>query len=170
MNPTQNQPHTPGALADLTPAHILRCAARYLELHGWHQGTYYSNQGGTFPPACTVGAIGMAAHGRLITIPTTSGAGLRDCRRALDYLTDYLTDLSVIASEDEWSTAPADLMEWNDRDDQDAATVINTLRASADNYDWAHATEEQLETYAEHEYSNEQLPTREGFLAWLGAR
>ncbi|MCO1617038.1 hypothetical protein M8C11_20185 [Micromonospora sp. CPM1] len=170
MNPTQKPTTTPGALADLTPADTLRCAARYLEIHGWIKGTYYSNQGGTFPPACAVGAIGMAAHGRLITIPAERGPGARDCARALDYLTDYLTDLGVIAYGDDWSTTPVDTFGWNDRDDQTAEQVITTLRAAADHYDWTHATAEQLETYAEREYANDSLPTREGFLAWLGAR
>ncbi|MFI7248131.1 DUF6197 family protein [Micromonospora chalcea] len=170
MNPTQKQPTTPGALADLTPADTLRCAARYLEIHGWIKGTYYSNQGGTFPPACAVGAIGMAAHGRLITIPATHGSGARDCTRAIDYLTDYLTDLGIIACGDDWNTAPTGAIEWNDRDDQTAEQVITTLRAAADNYDWDHATEDDLETYADACVWAEKHPTREGFLAWRAAR
>ncbi|MFI7210552.1 hypothetical protein ACIBP4_02580 [Micromonospora maritima] len=170
MNPTQKPTTTLGALADLNPADILRCAARYLEIHGWTQRDYYSNQGGTFPPACAVGAIGMAAHGRILAVPGERGSGARDCTRAVDYLTDYLSDLGIIACGDDWNTAPTDVIDWNDRDDQTAEQVITTLRAAADNYDWNHATAEQLETYAEHEYANDSLPTREGFLAWLGAR
>ncbi|WP_433494356.1 DUF6197 family protein [Micromonospora sp. CA-248089] len=170
MNPTQKPTTTPGALADLTPADTLRCAARYLEIHGWIKGTYYSNQGGTFPPACAVGAIGMAAHGRLITIPATHGSGARDCTRAIDYLTHYLTDLGIIAYGDDWNTAPTDAIDWNDRDDQTAERVITTLRAAADNYDWTHATEDDLETYADACVWAEKHPTREGFLAWIGAR
>lgn len=170
MNPTQKPLHDPAALADLTPADILRCAARYLEIHGWTQRNYYTNAADPFPPACVVGAIGMAAHGRLATIPTSTGAGARDCTRALDYLTAHLTDLGVISDAGDWDTAPTDPIEWNDRDDQSAETVITALRLAADDYDWSHATAEQLETYAEHEYANESLPTREGFLAWIGAR
>ena len=39
MNPTQKQPPPSAALADLTPADTLRCAARYLELQGWPRAT-----------------------------------------------------------------------------------------------------------------------------------
>ncbi|MEU5529480.1 hypothetical protein ABZ744_21350 [Micromonospora chersina] len=170
MNPTQKQPHTCGALADLTPADILRCAARYLELHGWIQRDYYSNAASPFPPACVLGAIGMAAHGRLIALPCNSGSGRREARRARKYLTAYLTDTGMLTiPANDWQSWPT-ATDWNDRDGQTAENVIATLRAAADNYDWTHASADQLETYAEHEYANEQLPTREGFLAWLGAR
>ncbi|MEU5826571.1 DUF6197 family protein [Micromonospora tulbaghiae] len=171
MNSTQKQPH-PGALADLTPADILRCAARYLELHGWTQGVYYRVTHDTpFPPACAAGAIGMAAHGRCIWLPhdVKSKPGARDYTRALDALSDFLdlNEPQPRETEDDDPTCP---LSWNDRPGQRAEQVIAALRAAADSYDWDHATEDELETYAEHAYGNEQLPTRDGFLAWLGAR
>ncbi|MEU4339354.1 hypothetical protein AB0F59_32695 [Micromonospora lupini] len=171
MNPTQNQSTIPGALADLTPADILRCAARYLEIRGWTQGSYYaSTEDNPFPPACVAGAIGMAAHGRLITLPCNSGSGRREARRARKYLTGYLADTGALTiPANDWQGWPT-ASDWNDRDGQTAVNVISTLHDAADQWDWTHATEDDLETYAEHEYSQERLPTRAGFLVWRATR
>ncbi|MET8908230.1 hypothetical protein [Micromonospora sp. NPDC004551] len=175
MNPTQKQPHTCGALADLTPADILRCAARYLEIHGWNQGTYYPpTDHNPFPPACVSAAIGMATHGHRMPVPheVKNPCAVREYSCALDALTCHLLatapDPVRICEDDD--VPSGDPFEWNDRPDRTAEQVITTLRAAADDYDWTHATEDDLETYAEHEYANEQLPTRAGFLAWIGAR
>ncbi|OKI42299.1 DUF6197 family protein [Micromonospora sp. CB01531] len=133
MNPTQKQPHTPGALADLTPADTLRCAARYLELHGWTRGVYYRVTHDTpFPPACAAGAIGMAAHGRCIWLPHDYKAkpGVRDYTRALDALSDFL-DVNGDTGYD-------DPLDWNDDPWRTAEQVITTLRAAADDYDRTH--------------------------------
>ena len=174
MHRTQNPTGTAADTDDtivVTPADILRGAARYLEIHGWTQRDHYSNQGGPFPPACALGAIGMAAHGHLVVLPCNSGPGRRDARRARQYLTDYLTDLGIIAAPaDEWDTTPATVYDWNDRDDQTAETVIATLHAAADEYVFEHATDDERETYAQNELDHDRLPTREGFAAWLGAR
>ena len=48
----------------VTPADILRGAARYLETHGWIQGNYYNADGGAFPAACALGARGRATCAR----------------------------------------------------------------------------------------------------------
>lgn len=165
MNTTQKQLDTCGALADLTPADTLRCAARYLELHGWTQGVYYRVTHDTLlPPACAAGAIGMAAHGRCIFLPHDEKAkpGVRDYTRALDALSDFL-DLNG-------ETGYNDPLDWNDDPRRTAEQVIATLRAAADDYDWTHATEDDLETYADACAWAEKHPTRAGFLAWLGAR
>ncbi|MGC4837566.1 DUF6197 family protein [Micromonospora vinacea] len=172
MNPTQKQPTTPGALADLTPADTLRCAARYLEIRGWTQGTYYaSTEDNPYPPACVSGAIGMAAHGHRLSIPhhCTTRGGARDYTHAIDALAAYLdfNQPQPRATEDDDPTCP---LAWNDQPGQTAEQVISTLRDAADDYDWTHATEDQLETYADHEYSQERLPTRAGFLVWRAAR
>ncbi len=146
QNPTAPAADTDIPTVDVTPADILRGAARYLELHGWIQRDHYSNQGGPFPPACAIGAIGMAAHGRLIAIPTDFGSGVGDCRRAVDYLTAYLDDLGITTTGDEWSTEPATFYDWNDRDDQSAANVVRTLLGAADNYDRTHTPAVQRDT------------------------
>lgn len=173
MNPTQKPLDTLGALADLTPADTLRCAARYLELRGWTQGAYYGTENTPFPPACAAGAIGMAAHGRLNSIPHDglNRSGARDYTRALDALTCYLLDNNPDPVRPYGDDDPSgDPFEWNDRPGRTAEQVISTLRAAADDHDWSHATEDDLETYADACAWAEKHPTREGFLAWLGAR
>ncbi len=53
-----------------TVAEVLRSAALYLERHGWIQGGYYDATEGVFtPPACLVGAIGMACYGGPVDAP-----------------------------------------------------------------------------------------------------
>ncbi|SCG80631.1 hypothetical protein GA0070609_6552 [Micromonospora echinaurantiaca] len=175
MNPTQNQHHIPGALADLSPADILRCAARYLELRGWTQGVYYapSQDDNPFPPACVAGAIAVAVYGHRIPVPHEhkNPAAARGYSRTLDALTCHLDtagpDPARPYHEGDLDTDP---FEWNDRPGRTAEQVISTLRAAADDYDWSHATEDDLETYADACVWAEKRPTREGFLAWLGAR
>jgi hypothetical protein len=186
MHRTQN-PTAPAAdTADgsvVTPADTLRGAALYLETHGWIQHVYY---GGTtadaFPPACADGAIGMAAYGRITGCPgrQKQDPGYRDYNRACEFLEGHLRDGGYKPPCDPWcSDEPQCLCDndrteiafgWNDADSQTAENVIATLRAAADDWDYTHATEEDLETYAELCYSDDKLPDREGFLAWLGAR
>ncbi|MFU8854915.1 hypothetical protein ACNAW0_28695 [Micromonospora sp. SL1-18] len=176
MNPTQKPLDNSGALADLTPAVILRCAARYLEIRGWTQGVYYSDQAGMFPPACAIGAIGMAAHGVLTDGPENHGPNVRDCNKAVDYLSAYLHDHGHINLDlGDWNndgdpTLPYSTGDWNDRHDRTIEQVITTLRAAADDYDWTHASEDDLETYADACVWAEKHPTREGYLSWLDAR
>jgi hypothetical protein len=175
MHRTQN-PTAPAAdtiddsTVVVTPADILRGAATYLETHGWTQGSYYGTPR-PFPCADVTGALGMSAHGMITDCPSLDGPNVRDCNHAFTYLTGYLIDQGHVSTTgDHWDITPASAGEWNDRDDQSAANVIATLRAAADDYDWHHATEDDLETYGEACYATEKLPTREGFLAWLGAR
>lgn len=171
MNRTQNPDHC-AADADngpvVTPADILRGAARYLELHGWTQDSYYDHDSDpAFPAACADGAIGMAAYGRLTTIP---GRQIDDphfalYQRADAYFNDYLHTVGLLTDPDDVYTHG-----WNDTHGRTAADVIATLRAAADEYDWQHATEDDLETYADICAWREELPDREGFLAWRAAR
>ena len=156
----------------VTPADILRGAAHYLETHGWQRGDYYADDT-PFPSACAMGAIGMAAHGTRLAVPTHCAApAAREFRLAFHCLIGYLADLGAIAphGDDEWGTDPTTVYDWNDYDDPSAANVIATLRAAADDYDWQHATENDLETYADACAWREEHPTRDGFLAWRGAR
>ena len=168
MNRTQNPT---SSAADnttevvVTPADTLRGAARYLELHGWTRGDYYGSTR-PFPPACVIGALGMAAHGTITDCPFLTGRDTADCNRAYRYLTQYLADQGEIAAPGPVIEGLA-LSEWNDRDGQNADHVIATLRAAADEYDWTHASEDDLETYGENELDYDRIPTREGFLAWL---
>ncbi len=170
MHPT----HPCARAVDITPADILRGAARYLEVHGWTQGLYYRPTGNPFPAACATGAIAMAVYGYQSDDPyqPADRHGLREFTRALDALVDVInrTDPPFVNAElDGWDTATSPFC-WNDAHGQTAAHVIATLRQAADDYDWTHATADDLETYAEHELDNDRIPTREGFLAWRAAR
>ncbi|MEV1075873.1 DUF6197 family protein [Micromonospora parva] len=177
MNPTQKQPTTPAALADLTPADILRCAARYLELRGWTQGDPYElGEHDSFPPACTLGAIAMAVYGRPVAIEDRycgDGAAADLWDTTVTCLADFLRHDGRTPNFDDntpSTSATETVADWNDDATQTLPGVLDVLRACADDYDWTHATEDQLETYADHEYSQERLPTRAGFLVWRAAR
>ncbi|MEU1647572.1 DUF6197 family protein [Micromonospora zamorensis] len=178
MNPTQKQPTALGALADLTPADTLRCAARYLEIRGWTQGDPYElGEHDSFPPACTLGAITMAVYGHLASIEDQQSgddapAILRDS--TVRCLADFLWQDGRVpdfeGTSGSWYSNSEVVSDWNDDASQTLPDVLDILRACADDYDWTHATEDQLETYAEHEYSQERLPTRAGFLVWRATR
>ncbi|MEU4623089.1 hypothetical protein AB0G04_24340 [Actinoplanes sp. NPDC023801] len=168
QNPTGTAADTTTELV-VTPALTLRGAADYLELRGWARARYYSGDG-AFPSACALGAIGMAAHGCRTSIPTTALLETQgDFRRAAGYLTIYLNEQGIGSFHSEGDTDLTDIVGWNDSDCQTAKNVIATLRAAADEYDWEHASEDDLETYAENELDNDRIPAREGFLAWLAA-
>ena len=144
--------------AVVSPADILRGAARYLEVHGWTRGTYYAadpgyasgRPSGPFPPACADGAIGMAAYGRITACPgrETSDPAFRDYNRARELFDDYVESTGwESAYLDTWCDGgtdytcdPADeiTFAWNDADGRTAADVIAALRAAADDYDRTH--------------------------------
>ncbi len=167
QNPTGIAADTDG-FAAVTPADTLRGAALYLEVHGWTQRLYYD--GGpedAFPPACADGAIGMAAYGRVTMIPSdaTDDPGYRDYNLATTYFESYLVDQGAYSNPD--VPYPFD---WNDDTARTKAEVIATLRAAAHEYDWQHATSEQLSEFAEAMVGSHPRPIREAFLTWLAAR
>jgi hypothetical protein len=145
MHRTQNllvcAADTDGVIA-VSPADILRGAARYLEVHGWTQGDYYDPRDrGVFPRACVTGAIGMAAYGRATSFPADADnePGIRDYRKAVAYLGDYLDGLGITSTQpDDWSADPVNPIDWNDRGDQRAENVIAVLRDAADDYESTH--------------------------------
>jgi hypothetical protein len=76
-----------------TAAQVLRSAALYLERHGWITGAYYDATAGTFtPPACMVGAIGMACYGGPVDAPAQhfDDPGFLDFEEAVLHLDRYL--------------------------------------------------------------------------------
>jgi hypothetical protein len=128
MNPT----HQPAVDVIVTPADILRGAARYLQLHGWHQGDLYADTPAAItPPACALGAIGMAAFGGRIST-AEDGRDESDYRHATDALIDYL----YLTGADVAGTGS--LGDWNDEDGRTAAEVIAALNAAADEWDRQH--------------------------------
>jgi hypothetical protein len=158
---------TDDTLPVVNPADILRGAARYLELHGWHRRDYYATTSMPFPAADVAGAIGMAAHGGFHDVPSLEGPNLHDFQTAYTCLTTYLIDQGKIT---EGNDRVQNVSWWNDDPWQTVENVTATLRAAADEYDWQHAAESDLETYGENELDYDRVPTREGFLAWLAAR
>jgi hypothetical protein len=145
MHRTQNLTDSAAVTADLsvvTPADTLRGAALYLEVHGWFQGGYYpATTTGPFPAACALGAIGMAAHGRMTELPFDGlSPSVRDSRKAADHLHAHLADLGITLHEGDNPDyePPANVICWNDSSGQSASKVIATLREAADRYDRTH--------------------------------
>ncbi len=168
MHRTQNTTASPAPAVDISPATTLRGAALYLTRHGWTQDNYYADITQPFPAACVTGAIAMAAYGRTTPYPShTNAPGVRDYRRAVDTLIDYLDSEGHPTDLDSDVVMP---FSWNDDPDRTAEQITATLRAAADDYDWSHATPDDLETYADVCTWNEELPTRDGYLPWMRAR
>ncbi|MBG0568080.1 DUF6197 family protein [Actinoplanes aureus] len=83
----------PAAEAPGTVPLVLRSAASYLERYGWIQGAYYDGTTGVFtPPACMVGAIGMACYGGPVDAPAEhrNDPGYADFEQAVLHLDRYL--------------------------------------------------------------------------------
>ncbi|MER5335161.1 DUF6197 family protein [Micromonospora sp. NPDC002717] len=135
--------HNPPTAVAVTPADLLRMAALYLRRHGWHQGTYYAKNTDTLtPPACAVGAIGMAAAGRPLLHPVMlTQADEGTYHRAIAALVDYLDDYAPVFHVDEDGylldehTSP---YSWNDDPARTAEQVITALLAAADEWDRLH--------------------------------
>ncbi|MFY1675064.1 DUF6197 family protein [Plantactinospora sp. WMMB334] len=145
MNPTQKPDTTAAALADLTPAVILRCAARYLELHGWIQDSYHQpNTTDPFPPACAVGAISMAIYGYRDAVPsdrtTALSAAWRLLERTIRVLDNHIDATEDLPGELDGDTPYGDPVSygWNDLPCQTRERVIAALRTAADDYDRTH--------------------------------
>ncbi len=132
MKATHEPPTTPAG-AGTTPADLLRCAARYLQLHGWIQGQFFDllcEQ--PFPPACALGAISIAASGRCIAQPLTdlddesSDATIRATRALAAYLDPdydpgYLSAIDIVG-------------DWNDHTGRTLDDVLDALTTAADGY------------------------------------
>ncbi|MEV6493360.1 hypothetical protein AB0M20_32780 [Actinoplanes sp. NPDC051633] len=144
QNPTGTAADTDG-LASVTPADILRGASTYILQHGWNRGTYYGGRvTDPFPPACVVGAIGMAAYGNRNHLYTTDAPAdqTRLFRRALDYFCDYLGRDEPMCRLTGDETTDLDLepspFVWNDDPDYSAAHVVIALANAAKDWDRTH--------------------------------
>lgn len=131
--------HKP-ADVQVTPAHILRGAARYLQTNGWIKGAFFDlsmDPGPAFPPACAGGAICAAATGRPIAptaLPVTPDAAnaLRTLAAFAGYIEDYdqTGDLTEIG---------ADIVaDWNDADRRTFTDVKTALLDAADEWERLH--------------------------------
>lgn len=132
MHSTHHPSITHVDLVDVTPADVLRGAARYLELHGWTRYDYFAAKPTIkvpFPAACAHGAISVACYGRAVAHPFEyHGPELRLFKHAMGFFDDYLD-----VSSDE-IVGPL----WNDRDGRTVAEVVKALRDAADDYDRTH--------------------------------
>jgi hypothetical protein len=138
MNPTQ----IPPAEVCVTPADTLRAAALYLEHHGWTQHTLYNLEKLiTFPPACAIGAITIAAYGRPTDEPgNTADPSFRDYMRAFDALEDHLDAEGLTDPQpDDDPSLPWGAPVWNDTPGRTADEVIAALRAAADAWERPHS-------------------------------
>lgn len=128
MNPTHELPDV-----DPTPADILRGAAHYLRSHGWVQGVLYANTTALTPPACALGALGMAAFGEPILVPPpTDRPGWHEHRQAANALHDYL-DLPGDGDAVDFTIGT-----WNDTPGRTVDQVIAALLATADEWEAQH--------------------------------
>ncbi|NES13273.1 MULTISPECIES: hypothetical protein [Micromonospora] len=137
--------HNPPTTAPVTPADLLRMAALYLRRHGWHQGTYYNNLFPTdfpTPPACAVGAIGMACAGHRADHFYTLDIDTQiTFRQTVGVFTTYLDDHEPICAIDDDGflidehTSP---YSWNDDPARTAEQVITALESAADEWDRLH--------------------------------
>jgi hypothetical protein len=138
MNPTQKP-----ATEDWTPADTLRGAALYLERHGWTQGSYYHRIPGetvAMPPACALGAIGMALYGEPVSDPKSAAHALVRYFVLAEYaLLDYLNLPPYVDPDDEdGEPEPPGVYSWNDDPNQTATDVITAMRQAADAWDTHH--------------------------------
>lgn len=140
MKATQNPPTG----VQVTPADLLRMAALYLRRHGWHQGTYYATTDTPTPPACAVGAIGIACTGqRIERFAQLDPDALVDYLFAVRVFMDYLdTDTPVYGTDDAGFVFDEDddylPYSWNDAPGRTAEQVITALEAAADEWDRLH--------------------------------
>jgi hypothetical protein len=133
-------PPVPDTTLDpMNPAVLLRGAALYLFLHGWIRGTFFDVASGKpFPPACTLGAINMCAHGRAIlgsdddADDTNSDAAIKAMRIFAAHIdTDY----------DATETSAIDVVgDWNDDQGRTIGEVIEALTDAARDWEAAHPT------------------------------
>ncbi|GLY97645.1 hypothetical protein [Actinoplanes sp. NBRC 103695] len=135
----------------ITPAVILRGAARYLAIRGWVQNVYYGGTpGDAFPPACADGAIGLAAFGFCHPTPmnATDVPGFRSYNIARAFLNAHLIGLGYRPPCDPWcpegeyclcaNDTTEVVFAWNDDDTRTAAEVIAAFNDAADDYDLTH--------------------------------
>ncbi|MEO3781314.1 hypothetical protein ABGB16_31880 [Micromonospora sp. B11E3] len=135
--------HQPPTTGTVTTADLLRMAALYLRQHGWHQGTYYApNIDTPTPPACAVGAIGMATAGyRVDGFDCLDPDTHRTYHHTIDAFTDYLDTHEPLFYIDEDGflvdehTLPCS---WNDDPGRTAEQVITALEAAADEWERLH--------------------------------
>ncbi|GGQ86744.1 DUF6197 family protein [Couchioplanes azureus] len=138
--------HHPLAVPDtttntaVTPAVLLRCAALYLQTHGWTQGEVFDYLAqDSFPPACAIGAINAAAYGRCILTATDDTTLFdHDAWGVMSALRMFAACLDP--DYDPFQTSAIDVIgQWNDAEHRTRDEVIQALNEAADDWDAAHS-------------------------------
>ncbi len=145
MKATHNPPipadlNTPGLdLVDpvLTPAVLLRGAALYLQRHGWIRGEFFDLlTEAAFPPACSLGAINICAHGRPI-LCSDDGSQDTDTDAAITAMRVLAATLDPDYGTGE--TSAIDIVSaFNDHPDRTLDDIVQALTEAADDWDRAH--------------------------------
>jgi hypothetical protein len=139
MKATHEHPTPRTDTTTVTPGDVLRGAAAYLRRHGWIQGEIFDVLvTGPFPPACAIGAINMAAHGRctLTADDDTTDPDDVDALTAMRIFAAYLDP-----DYDPWATSCIDVIgDYNDDRSRSADEVIDALRDAATDYEAMHTT------------------------------
>ena len=139
MKPTQK----PATDQELTPAEILRDAARYLKRFGWIQGSYYNLADGSvntdvYPPACAGGAIAVVSYGQVVDDPygAYTLAEHDEFTRVWDFFDDFLTLINAQSADiDDPDEERTSVFGWNDTPGRTIDDVIAVLNAAADDWD-----------------------------------
>ncbi len=141
MKATHNPP-TLDPDTGATPAELLRAAAVYLTRHGWVQGDFFDLLSeAAFPPACSLGAINICAHGRPIlgSDDTADDVHTDAAIRAMRVLAAYLDPDYGTIDEPTLSVSAIDVVSgWNDYDGRTLDEVVECLTDAADDYDRVH--------------------------------
>jgi hypothetical protein len=141
MKATHNPP-IPDLDAGMTPADLLRGAALYLTRHGWVQGDFFDLlHEANFPPACSLGAINICAHGRpILGSDDTAEDALTDAAiRAMRVLAAYLDPEYGTVENPIFKASAIDIVSgWNDHEGRTLTEVVETLNDAAGDYDRAH--------------------------------
>ncbi|RZU73471.1 hypothetical protein EV384_1876 [Micromonospora kangleipakensis] len=135
----------PTTEVQVTPADLLRMAALYLRRHGWHQGTYYCTDVPAdypTPPACAVGAIGIACAGHRVNHFSDLNPDDRHAYLdAIAVLTDYLDDhypIHLFDDDGNYLDDHTSPYSWNDDPLCTAEHVITALEGAAQEWDRLH--------------------------------
>jgi hypothetical protein len=125
-----------------TPAQVLWGAADHIDTYGWYQGGLYApDVDEEHPPACAIGAILIAAHGRPGRVHYTAHHPADTAVWAAlavlaGYVQDHL-DLEPTPSDDLVAHEGV-IGDWNDVTRRTITDVTTALRAAAAHWDRLH--------------------------------
>jgi hypothetical protein len=125
----------------MTSAQLLRGAALYIQRHGWIIGEFFDLLSDEqFPPACSIGAINIAAHGRPI-LCSDDQADDTNTDAAIKAVRVFASFLDSEYGQPGNDTSAIDIVsDWNDGNDRTVDEVIDMLREAADDWDRTHTT------------------------------